>query len=207
MKRLRNESGVDRLNLRLQRRRVNSRARRLAKQSVFGERDVPTRDAHLLNSTIAALTPIRSFDFDNLIRIQLDLDNNIPERKAADAVWRAIYLGILGDRDTLLWARWVAAHIVNFVIDDKSFPEDRPRRALKAIKLRSQGGSEDQDDDELVFAYTKIRLIRALEKVDGSISPPSPTDLANELKQIGLFPDRTVKSVADLIRKRVERQG
>lgn len=207
MNRLHNESGVDRLNLRLQRRRVNSRARRLNKQSVFGEHDIPTRDAHLLNSTIAALTPIRSFDFDNLIRTQLDLDKNIPERKAADAVWRAIYLGILDDRDTLLWARWVAAHVVNFVIDDKSCPEDRPKRALKAIKLRGQGGTEDQDDDELDFADTKIRLMRAMAKIDSSVSPPSPTDLANGLKNIGLFPDRTVKSIADLIRKRVERQG
>jgi hypothetical protein len=207
VKRLRNESGLDRPNLRLQRRRVNSRARRLTKQSVFGEDDIPTRDDDLLSSTIAALTPIRSLDFDNLIRTQLDLDKNIPERKAADAVWRAIYLGILDDRDTLLWTRWVAAHVVNFVIDDKSCPEDRPKRALKAIKLRGQGGTEDHDDDELDWADTKICLMRALAKIDSSIRPASPTDLAKDLKKRGLFPNRTVKSVADLIRKRVERQG
>lgn len=133
----------------------------------------------------------------------LNLNTNIPLREETDAVWRAIAKGIMADEDTVLWAQWIASHIVKFVIDDPSEPENRPKRALKAIKLSGSGAKHSPEilEEDLMYAFFQLK--NAVKKVKGNPQEKlRATQFAKQLKTMGHYPDLTVKVLADQIRMR-----
>ena len=63
---------------------------------------------------------------------RLDADEK-PLRTPIDDIWRRIAQGGLSEAATAAWALTIAERVVRDVINDRNPPEERPKRALKAL--------------------------------------------------------------------------
>lgn len=138
---------------------------------------------------LEAIYALRSFD----------PDRKRPVRGPSDTIWRAIDAGVLSDEDTVKWARIIAAGVVKNVIDNKADPQDRPRRALSALRLHGPGGQN----------YTEKRaldLILGCERYRALLNGrtyilPTPAEAADLLKKDGYFEALTTREVTNIISK------
>ena len=60
-------------------------------------------------------------------------DDQLPQRGPIDDIWRRIADGRISQAAASAWAVTIAERIVRDVIDDRNPPEERPKRALKAL--------------------------------------------------------------------------
>jgi hypothetical protein len=65
---------------------------------------------------------------------RLDKDEK-SQRGPVDDIWRRIAKGTLSEAAAAAWAFTIADRVVRYVIDDRNPPEERPKRALKAMGL------------------------------------------------------------------------
>jgi hypothetical protein len=120
-------------------------------------------------------------------------------RGRVDAIWRAIAAGILVDKDAALWAKIVATDVVKNVIDKKDNAEDRPKRALAALKL---SGREERHYSDLMALQGFLAIRRIPSLLCGTYhAPESPAELAKTLKEQGYFKGLSDRQAADVIRK------
>jgi hypothetical protein len=63
---------------------------------------------------------------------RLDKDEK-SQRGPVDDIWRRIAKGTLSEAAAAAWAFTIADRVVRYVIDDRNPPEERPKRALKAM--------------------------------------------------------------------------
>jgi hypothetical protein len=95
-----------------------------------------------------------------------------PDRGPIDAVWLAIADNKLPDADTAEWARIIARRVKDTVLLDTSFPDERPRRALRALGLFS---TVDANYDE------RRALGLFLEFLDFAIRPDERQSLQTQM--------------------------
>ena len=63
---------------------------------------------------------------------RLDKDQ-VSQRGPIDEIWRRIAEGKMSDAAAAAWALTIAERVIRDVIDDRKPPEERPKRALKAL--------------------------------------------------------------------------
>ena len=138
---------------------------------------------------LEAIDALRSFD----------PDKKKPDRGPPDTIWRAIDAGVLSDENTVKWARIVAADVVKNVIDNKADSQDRPKRALLALKLHGPGGQHyiEKRALELILGWERFRAL-----LNGhTYTVPTPAEAANTLKKAGHFEALTPREVTNIISK------
>lgn len=119
-------------------------------------------------------------------------------RGRVDAIWRAIAAGILVDEDAAQWAKIVARDVVENVIDTKDDPEDRPKRALAALKL---SGREERHYSDLLALKGFVAMRRIHSLLRDTHHAESPAELAKALKKQGYFKHLSERQAADVVRK------
>jgi hypothetical protein len=131
-----------------------------------------------------------------------DEPTKMPSRAQSDSIWRAIAAGVLSDASTARWASWVGKDIVANVIDSDCSAQEKPRQALRAIKL--SGKAAPRGDEELRTAAIFLKLSNGLSKLKagpsmfGWIDPPakvSTYERAKSLHARGRFKQFTLKAL------------
>ena len=155
---------------------------------------IPALDEHevppaLVVLALAALGAFRTFDTDQKTKY----------RGPVDTIWRAIHAGVLSDEDTIKWARIVAHDVVKNVIDDKGDPENRPKRALKALQISGI-------DKKHYIEKIALEHLFALDKIAAALGGktfilPAPAQAARLLKAEGYFEALTVREITNIINK------
>ncbi len=57
----------------------------------------------------------------------------VPQRGPVDEIWRRIAEGELSEAASAAWALTIAERVIRDVVDDRNPPEERGKRALKAL--------------------------------------------------------------------------
>lgn len=135
------------------------------------------------------------------------VENEGSSRRAdVDLIWKAIAADLLNDEDTARWARRIAVDIVSNVINDSSSPEDRPKRALRALKII---GPEDKNNDAmsaLMWIIETEKYLNALGRIQGLLVDEqyvkfSDNDLLERMRAKGFYSDLSTGNAL----KRLER--
>ena len=126
----------------------------------------------------------------------------MPTRAQSDVIWRGIAAGALSDASIAKWAMWVGKDIVANVIDSKCSAQEKPRKALRAIKL--SGKAAPRGDEELRNSVIFRKLSKGLSKLKagpsmfGWINPPAKVStykLAKSFHARGRFKQFTLKAL------------
>ncbi len=131
-------------------------------------------------------------------------------RGDVDLIWRAIAANLLNDRDTARWARRIAREVVSNVIDDVGRSEDRPKRALRALRII---GSRDTNFDELEALKDEIaneKYLNGIGRALGLLKDRqkvkfSDLDLLERMRARGFYPNLSNNNALKRLQRLLEK--
>ena len=96
-------------------------------------------------------------------------------RARVDLIWRAIAADLLNNMDTARWARRVAKEVVDEVM--LTSPEDRPKRALRALNIIGVEDKNLKESDALKRIFDAEKHLNMLGRLRGFLKDGQSVNL------------------------------